>query len=204
MSDKQPDQDMGQLRANWRQAQVGLSKHKLKTDAHLDLELLEMARGFPAWRGPVGVGFSWVLPQLPDFMERPDPIGRAILVGFGGIILMVSLWWMFKDATQWYRWWRARRDLANEKYDSRILLETLGLLGKGTLRPLPKDGEEWLRTGEWAQSDRQLRGVWEKWNSNPLPVRQHDRRVLGDAILALYRLRKKREEKEEQEEGKDA
>lgn len=193
MSVEPTTESLSQLRRDWRVAQIRLSKHELKSDAQINLELLEKARGFPAWRGIVGMGFSWVLPQLPDFMENPDPIGRAILVGFGAIILSVSLWWLFKDAGLWTRWWMARKDLARGKYSSRRLTEMAGVLGEGTLSPVQKDSEAWLKTGEWSELDRQLRTAWEKWTKSPCPVRSHDQRVLEKAIVALNRLREARE-----------
>lgn len=197
MSSKKKEEPLGKLRNQWRSAQVRLSKHELKSDPRLEMEIYERAREFPAWRGIIGMGFSWVLPQLPDFMEDPDPIGRAILVGIGAIVLAVSLWWLFRDAGLWVRWWGAKKDLESGKYGSRRLSKVMGILGEGSLAPVPKDSEVWIKTGEWASINRQLKNVWDKWNASSTPVRFHDLRVLEDAIIALSRLRGERERSKE-------
>lgn len=189
------DPSVGQARARWRQAQQALSKHELKSDPALDLDLLKRARQFPAWRGVAALAASWALPHVPQVMGAgDDPFAQAVFAGVGAVVLCFALWWLIIDGRQWFRWARARRDLSQGRYGSRNLALSLGLPNNANLTPVPMDSEEWNKLGEWVKIDRQLRKTWEGWAQKNAPVRRYDMRVLEEAVMALARVREVKSE----------
>ena len=176
--------------ARWRQAQQAVSRHALKSDPALDLELLTRARQLNAWRGVTALAGSWLLPQVPEWMgEGQDTAVMALFAGLGAVSLCFALWWLVVDGRQWVRWSRARRDLSKGHYGSRPLALSLGLPSNASLALVEKDSEEWMKLGEWVKSDRQLAQVWESWNKANAPVRRYDMRILEEAVIALSYLR---------------
>lgn len=186
----QENQELIQARARWRQAQQDLSKHEIKSDPVLDLELLTRAREFSAWRGVAALAGAWLLPEFPAMVGETEwPAAQALFVGLGAVSLCFALWWLAVDGRKWLRWARARRDLGRGKYKSRPLALSLGLPENASLSHVDYDSDEWVKLGEWVKMDRQLEATWKRWGKGNAQVRRHDMRVLEEAVIALSRLR---------------
>lgn len=175
-------------RQRWQSAQATVGRHQLKSDPQIDLDLLNHAKTFPAWRGPLALLGSWLLPQVPAYMGDGTGFAAAFFVVMGGISLGFAVWFLIKDGTRWFRWACARRALGRENYRYRHLAPMAGFPAQADLRVVLRDGEEWETLGEWVKRDAQLHAVWNRWNTSNPPIRYWDMRVLEEALFALTKL----------------
>lgn len=183
-----PIDPLKQARQRWQSAQAAVGRHALRSDPQLDLDLLTHAKQFRAWRGPLALLLSWLLPQVPAFMGATDGFAAAFFVLLGGLSLGFAVWFLFTDGARWLRWASARRALKRGNYRYRYLATMAGLPPAANLQVVPRESEEWEALGEWVKRDAQLEAVWRKWHQSNPPIRYWDMRVLEEALFALTKL----------------
>lgn len=183
-----PKEELVAARLRWKEASADLAGRKLLSDMELDIQLLEKARAFPVWRGLVGLGGSWLLPQMPIVMGQPDAFAMAVFQILGGLSLGAAVWFLGKDGILWMRWFRARRALKKGHYTSPVF-KRLFPTGAGGLTPLDRESPQWRELEQWSKREPQIHAVWQKWNKSIAPVRQDDAKAMSEAVFAITALR---------------
>lgn len=188
MKSASSQEDLAAARQRWKEASSKLASRKLLSDMELDIQLMEKAKHFPAWRGLVGLGGSWFLPQLPVLMGQPDAIAMAVFQVLGGLSLGAAVWFLGKDGMVWWRWFRARSALKKGHYTSHPLKRMLEP-DAGGLAPVDRESPQWQELEQWSRREPQIHAVWQRWNKAIAPVRQGDAKLMSEAVFAITALR---------------